>query len=115
MPRNFHRRVEVMAPIEDPVLRGRLMEILSIEKSDSAKAWTLDSSGGYVRVKPQGAPMRSQQRFAELARDKAKVADQASRAMPSRFHMNPSAQRSPLEGKVPRATRRRPRREDQGS
>ena len=111
MPRNFHRRVEVMAPIEDPTLRARLVEILSIEKADTVKAWTLDSSGAYVRVK-QNTPFRSQPRFAEFARDKVKVADQASRAMPSRFHMNPSAQKSPLEGKVPRATRRRPRRED---
>src|SRR5580658_6186257 len=31
MPRNFHRRVEVMVPLEDPVLRGRLQEILSTQ------------------------------------------------------------------------------------
>ena len=51
-------------------------------------------------------PLRSQQRFIELTRDKVKVADQAARA-PSRFHMAPLAQRSPLEGKVPRTQRRR--------
>src|SRR6202022_2138948 len=30
MPRNFHRRVEVLLPIEDPVLRGRLTEVLNL-------------------------------------------------------------------------------------
>ena len=110
MPRNFHRRVEMMIPIEDPILRTRLIEILAISWSDNVKAWILEPGGNYVRA-PQrpGAPViRSQQRFIELTRDKVKVADQASRA-PSRFHMAPLAQRSPLEGKVPR-TQRRPRR-----
>ncbi|HEX7603017.1 MAG TPA: polyphosphate kinase 1, partial [Polyangiaceae bacterium] len=31
MPRNFHRRVEVMVPIEDPVQKTRLNEILQIQ------------------------------------------------------------------------------------
>ena len=39
-------------------------------------------------------------------------ADQAARPS-NRFHMIPTAQRSPLEGKVPRAQRRRPRKEEQ--
>jgi hypothetical protein len=56
--------------------------------------------------------VRSQQRFIELTRDKVKVADQGARPL-SRFHMNPSAQKSPLEGKVPRALRRRPPRRDE--
>ncbi len=113
MPRNFHRRVEVMVPIEDPLLRSRLIDILGITWSDNVKGWTLDSSGAYVRIQPRpGAPLiRSQQRFIELTRDKVKVADQAARA-PSRFHMAPLAQRSPLEGKVPRTQRRRVRKDD---
>jgi polyphosphate kinase len=35
MPRNFHRRVEVMVPIEDALLRSRLIDILGIEWSDN--------------------------------------------------------------------------------
>ena len=31
MPRNFHRRVEVMVPIEDPAIRGRLIDILAVQ------------------------------------------------------------------------------------
>ncbi len=112
MPRNFHRRVEVMVPIEDPAIRTRLIDILAIQWSDNVKAWALEPNGAYVRVQPKpGAPLiRSQQKFIELTRDKVKIADQAARPV-SRFHMNPSAQKSPLEGKVPRAQRRRPRRD----
>jgi polyphosphate kinase len=111
MPRNFFRRVEVMVPIEDSALRARLIEILGISWADNVKAWYLDPSGAYVRVQPRVGPLlRSQQKFMELTRDKVKVADQAARA-PNRFHMTATAQRSPLEGKVPRATRRRRRAE----
>jgi polyphosphate kinase len=113
MPRNFHRRVEVMVPIEDASLRARLIEILSIQWADNVKAWMLAPNGAYSRVQPRpGAPLvRSQQRFMELTRDKVKVADQAARPS-SRFHMMPTAQRQPLEGKLPRATRRRTRKYD---
>ena len=108
MPRNFHRRVEVMIPVEDPMLRARLIEILNVTVADNVKSWTLQSDGSYARTQPKpGAPMvRSQSRFIELTRNIVKVADAAARPA-SRFHMTPTAQRSPLEGKVPKATRRR--------
>jgi polyphosphate kinase len=108
MPRNFHRRVEAMIPIEDPALRARLIDILNTQWADNVKSWTLEPSGTYVRTQPRpGAPLvRSQQRFMEITRDKVKVADQAARPS-SRFHMTPTAQRQPLEGKVPRPQRRR--------
>jgi polyphosphate kinase len=114
MPRNFHRRVEIMVPIDDPLIRTRLIDILAIQWSDNVKAWVLEPHGAYTRVVPKpGAPLiRSQQKFIEQTRDKVKIADQAARPL-SRFHMNPTAQKSPLEGKVPRAQRRRPRRDEQ--
>jgi polyphosphate kinase len=113
MPRNFHRRVEVMVPIEDAAIRARLIDILGVSFSDNVKAWTLEPNGTYSRIQPKpGAPIvRSQQRFVELTRDKVKSAEQAARA-PSRFHMMPTAQRQPLEGKVPRAQRRRLRKDE---
>ena len=113
MPRNFHRRVEAMVPIEEPALRTRLIEILSVIVSDNVKAWSLKSDGTYQRVQPKShAPVvRSQQRFIELTRDKVKVAEAAARPS-SRFHMTSTAQKSPLEGKVPKTTRRRHRPKD---
>ncbi len=108
MPRNFHRRVEIMAPVEDPALRARLIELFQVQLQDNVKAWKLQSDGSYVRIQPKpGAPLvRSQYRLQELARDKVKGAEVAGRPA-SRFHMMPTAQSSPLEGKVPKATRRR--------
>jgi polyphosphate kinase len=102
-----------MIPIEDPQIRTRLIEILSTSWADNVKGWLLESNGAYLRAQPRpGAPVvRSQQKFVEQTRDKVKVADQAARPS-SRFHMTPTAQRSPLEGKVPRAHRRRPRNDD---
>jgi polyphosphate kinase len=116
MPRNFHRRVEAMVPIDDATIRARLIEILNIQWSDNVKSWNLEPNGAYVRANARsGAPLvRSQQRFIEMARDKVKVADQAARPS-SRFHMMPTAQRQPLEGKVPRTQRRRIRKDERES
>jgi polyphosphate kinase len=112
MPRNFHRRVEAMVPIDDASIRARLIEILTIQWSDNVKSWNLEPNGAYVRVQaPAATPLRAQQRFIEMTRDKVKVADQAARPS-SRFHMMPTAQRQPLEGKVPRTQRRRIRKDD---
>ncbi len=88
MPRNFHRRVEVMTPIEDPAIRVRLIEILNLQLADNVKGWTLKADGSYVRVQPKAgaAVMRSQQRFIELARDRVKEAEMAGRST-SRFYL----------------------------
>ena len=52
MPRNFHRRVEVMIPVEDAMLRARLIEILNVSLSDNVKSWALKSDGSYARTLP---------------------------------------------------------------
>jgi polyphosphate kinase len=75
MPRNFHRRVEVMIPILDPDIKSRLMnEILAVSQSDNVKSWILRSDGSYARVvqAPGETPIRAQTRFIELARERVK-------------------------------------------
>lgn len=70
MDRNLSRRVEVVWPIEQPELKQRLIrEILTTSLSDTAKARELLPDGSYVRVQPlEGqAPIRSQERFMEMA------------------------------------------------
>jgi polyphosphate kinase len=81
MPRNFHRRVEVMTPILDVRARERIEAILSDLSSDVAKTWVLSPDGSYNRMAADGpqAP-RAQQRFIEAARERAKKADPLSRA-----------------------------------
>jgi polyphosphate kinase len=88
MPRNFHRRVEAMVPIEDPVIRARLIEILQIQCADNAKSWLLKPDGKYERVHLATAqpPLRSQTRFIEMTRDRVKAAESA--ATSGRFHLS---------------------------
>ncbi|WXB14506.1 polyphosphate kinase 1 [Pendulispora albinea] len=107
MPRNFHRRVEVMVPIEDAAMRMRLIEVLHVQCADNVKSWFLRSDGSYARVAPPAAgqaAVRAQQRFMELARDRVKASEVAGR--PSRFHLPPMQARQ-LEGQGVRTRRRR--------
>ena len=69
MPRNFVRRVEVMVPVEDPVIRLRLLdEVLGIGLRDDTKATELQSDGTYSPVRAEGGPpVRSQMYFLERA------------------------------------------------
>jgi polyphosphate kinase len=78
MPRNFRRRVEVMCPVVDEALKRRMIdEILGTMWSDNTKAWSLASDGLYNRVPPDkdGTLVRSQVRFMEAARERAKETD----------------------------------------
>ena len=78
MPRNFRRRVEVMFPILDPTLARRTIEeILGTMQVDNVKAWTLRADGTYekVRAAPPGEECRSQQRFIDIARERAREGD----------------------------------------
>ena len=54
MPRNFHRRVEVMFPIEAPGLKHRILhEVIPTYLRDNTRARILQSDGTYVRVQPK--------------------------------------------------------------
>jgi polyphosphate kinase len=53
MPRNFHRRVEVMFPVEAVDLRDRVLhEIIGSYRRDNVRTRVLRSDGTYYRVKP---------------------------------------------------------------
>ena len=82
MPRNFVRRVEIMFPVEDPLLKSRIVdEILATELADNLKARRLLPDGRYERIQPEGtkAPLvRSQARFMELARARAQAGASAA-------------------------------------
>ena len=88
MPRNFHRRVELLTPIDDPAIRQRLIDLLQTQLSDNAKSWSLSSNGKYERVQPKpGAPLvRCQAKFIEQTRDRVKSAEAA--ATSGRFHLS---------------------------
>jgi polyphosphate kinase len=109
MPRNFHRRVEVMVPVEDVALRARLIEILAVSVNDNVKSWRLASDGSYVRVqpKPGAAAGPLQARFIEMTRDKVKGAEAAGAASGRFYLMHARPQIDPTTGRTPR--RREPR------
>ncbi len=71
MPRNFHRRVEVMTPVEDSALKTRILEdVLGLGLKDNVKARQLQSDGTYTLVsgEREGPPFRSQLVLLDAAR-----------------------------------------------
>ncbi|MEO7502119.1 MAG: polyphosphate kinase 1, partial [Gemmatimonadaceae bacterium] len=54
MPRNFDRRVEAVAPIDDPELRGRFCSLLTLCLGDNTLAWDLAADGTYTQRNPGG-------------------------------------------------------------
>ncbi len=55
MPRNFDRRVEAMAPIDDVAWHGRVQRVLETCLADNRQAWELGADGTYRRRSPNGA------------------------------------------------------------
>jgi polyphosphate kinase len=62
MPRNFHKRVELMVPIDDPEARARLLEVVEAGMADDVKGSRLLPDGSYerLRARPGEPPRRSQ-------------------------------------------------------
>jgi polyphosphate kinase len=59
MTRNLDRRVEAVAPVEDPELRSELDAILSVMLADNRKRWRMRPDGSYVQKRPaEGEPSR---------------------------------------------------------
>ena len=76
MDRNLSRRVEAVAPIEDPTLRARLDDILEYYLSDNRRAWQLRSDGSYVRSRPDDRPVNDvQARLMEWAKTTGETDD----------------------------------------
>jgi polyphosphate kinase len=53
MPRNLNRRVEAVAPVEDPQLRQQLEQVLDLYLNDTA-AWHMDSEGQFHQRQQEG-------------------------------------------------------------
>jgi polyphosphate kinase len=69
MARNLRERVEVLAPVRDPVLRARLARILSVYWRDNTATWWMRHDGGYERAKPADGetPLNAQEFFMQEA------------------------------------------------
>ncbi|HWD90772.1 MAG TPA: polyphosphate kinase 1 [Verrucomicrobiae bacterium] len=68
LPRNLFRRIEVVFPVEDGVLRERIInEILTVTQADNVKARILSGDGSYRPAPKRGKARRSQFEFVALA------------------------------------------------
>ncbi len=54
MPRNFDRRVEAVAPVDDPAMHVRLRTLLSTYLNDNRQAWELAEDGTWTQRQPDG-------------------------------------------------------------
>jgi polyphosphate kinase len=62
MSRNMIRRIELAWPVEDPVLRQRVVdECLGLYLQDARNAWRLASDGQYTKLEKKGRHVRSAQ------------------------------------------------------
>ena len=52
MTRNLDRRVEAVAPVEDPDIRSELDTVLDIMLTDNRKRWEMDAEGNYEQLRP---------------------------------------------------------------
>ncbi|CAA6814015.1 MAG: Polyphosphate kinase (EC [uncultured Sulfurovum sp.] len=51
MPRNLIRRIEILTPIKEPILKQKIKQLLSLQLQDNQLSWRLKSSGEYKQVK----------------------------------------------------------------
>ncbi|OPL08770.1 MAG: hypothetical protein AVO33_09345 [delta proteobacterium ML8_F1] len=54
MTRNLNRRIELLFPVQDPVIARRIRLILQLYLGDNVKSWRLDSHGNYLKVSGEG-------------------------------------------------------------
>jgi polyphosphate kinase len=71
MGRNLDRRIEVVVPVHDPELQGRLFEVLDLVFADETNAWELGPDRRWRRVLNRHG-VSSQERLKELARERAR-------------------------------------------
>ncbi len=53
MPRNLDHRLEVVVPVESPVLQQRLRSVFDVLLADNSSAWELDADGSWKRLRPK--------------------------------------------------------------
>ena len=76
MNRNMLRRIELAWPVDDPVLRQRVIdECLSVYMQDGRNAWRLAPEGHYEKIEKKGRHIRSaqailMQRYSASAKNK---------------------------------------------
>jgi polyphosphate kinase len=83
MPRNLDRRVELLVPVEDAVLKDRLLLTLKTYFKDNVKSRRLLSDGRYERITPTAKrpALRAQETLYRRACDAVRRAEQSQRTV----------------------------------
>jgi polyphosphate kinase len=83
MPRNLDRRVELLVPVEDAVLKDRLLLTLKTYFKDNVKSRRLLPDGRYERITPTGKhpALRAQENLYRRACDAVRRAEQSQRTV----------------------------------
>jgi len=55
MPRNLDRRIEAVAPVDDPTHRATIRDLLTLMWEDNRQAWELGSDGSYTQRTPSAS------------------------------------------------------------
>jgi polyphosphate kinase len=76
MPRNLDKRVEILFPVEDKEIMGKVLDILNVQLSDTMKAHIMKKDGSYAKVDKRGKKLLcAQDYFCEQAVKAAKNAE----------------------------------------
>ena len=80
MTRNLDKRIELMWPIENQLLKARVIAALRAMFRDNTKAWSLNADGAYQRRSPSAGepPFRVQEFFQQDSKRAASVARDAA-------------------------------------
>lgn len=78
MPRNLDKRVEILFPVNDAVLKEDIKQILDVQLQDNVKAHILQADGTYDKIDRRGkAAVNSQSHFCDLAKKHAREKKQS--------------------------------------
>jgi polyphosphate kinase len=89
MKRNLESRVEVLVPVEDPMLRQELRAVLEGQLTPNGCSWEMKSDGSYVRSADSARMPCCQQSLIELVDKRKKEAGDLSKRRPKGFARRP--------------------------
>jgi len=75
MKRNLERRVEVIAPVEAPVLKAQLREIINLQLADRRGAWDMQADGTYMQRKPEPKEEKRSAQELSIERSEKRLAE----------------------------------------
>jgi len=85
MKRNLESRVEIVVPIDDPLLRKELRAMLDAQLAPNHNAWEMRPDGSYVQIAPSHAVKGCQQTLIEFAEKRHKEASRLRKRRPKGF------------------------------